>query len=161
MHVVVADALRPGDELRYHPGETVLRMADIVVVNKVNAASGRDVEAVEANARALAPNAAIVRAASPVTLDDVAAVKGRRVLVIEDGPTITHGPEILRRVKTGGRRHPHSAARLASGTRPDGLGAILDDIQPKALLQASQPFQIEAMTIQMHWQQPVGVVSIC
>jgi predicted GTPase len=91
VHVVVADALRPGDELRYHPGETVLRMADIVVINKADAAPARDVATVEANARAVAPGAAIVRAASPVTLDDAAAVKGRRVLVIEDGPTITHG----------------------------------------------------------------------
>ena len=87
----MADALRPGQGTSYHPGETVLRMADIVVVNKVDVAAAADVQAVVDEARAVNPAAAIVRAASPVRLDDPAAVRGRRVIVVEDGPTITHG----------------------------------------------------------------------
>jgi predicted GTPase len=91
LHIVLVDALRPGQATAYHPGETVLRMADIVVVNKVDAAATADVQHVEDEVRRVNPRAAIVRAASPIRLDDAAAVRGRRVLVVEDGPTITHG----------------------------------------------------------------------
>ena len=91
LHIVVADALRPGQATSHHPGEAVLRMADIVVVNKVDAAAGPDVDRVIAEVAAVNPRASIVRARSPVRLDDPEAVRGRRVLVVEDGPTITHG----------------------------------------------------------------------
>jgi predicted GTPase len=91
LHVVLADALRPGDEAAYHPGEAVLRMADVVVVAKADAAPASDVARVVAAARALNPRAAIVRGASPVTLDDPQALAGKRVLAIEDGPSVTHG----------------------------------------------------------------------
>jgi predicted GTPase len=91
LHIVMADALRPGQADGYHPGEAVLRMADVVVVNKVDAAPPGDVQAVIDEVRAINPTATIVRAASPVRLDDPAAVRGRRVLVVEDGPTLTHG----------------------------------------------------------------------
>jgi len=89
--LALTDALRPGDADRYHPGEAVLRSADVVVVNKVNAATAEQVEEAEREAHRLNPEAPIVRAASPVTLDDPEAVRGRRVLVIDDGPTLTHG----------------------------------------------------------------------
>jgi predicted GTPase len=89
--IVLVDPLRPGHETTHHPGEAVLRMADIVVVAKTNAASEVDIHRVSETARALAPNATIVRAASVVTLEDPAAVAGRRVLVVDDGPTRTHG----------------------------------------------------------------------
>jgi predicted GTPase len=91
MHIVVADALRPGQANGYHPGETVLRMADVVVVNKVDAAPSGNVETVVAEVTAVNSTARIVKAASPVRLDDPGSVRGRRVLVVEDGPTITHG----------------------------------------------------------------------
>jgi len=91
LHIVMADALRPGQATGYHPGETVLRMADVVVVNKVDSASSADVQHVVDEVRAVNPRAPVVRAASPVRLDDPEAVRGRRVLVVEDGPTITHG----------------------------------------------------------------------
>jgi len=91
LHLVLVDPLRPGHETTHHPGETVLRMADVVIVAKTNAANAEDVERVTAVARSVNPRAAVVRAASPVTLDDEAAVRGRRVLVVEDGPTTTHG----------------------------------------------------------------------
>jgi predicted GTPase len=91
LHVVLTDALRPGQAMRYHPGEAVLRVADIVVVAKTDAAAAVDVDRVAAEARAINPRATIVRAASPVQLDNPEAVRGRRVLVVEDGPTLTHG----------------------------------------------------------------------
>ena len=90
-HIVVTDPHRPGHELTYHPGETNLRMADVVVINKVDTADHQNVVTVQRNIRMTNPDAAIVKAASPIFVDDPAAVKGKRVLVIEDGPTLTHG----------------------------------------------------------------------
>jgi predicted GTPase len=90
LHVVVVDALRPEDARGYYPGEAVLRTADIVVVNKVDSAAPRDVQRAEAVARAVNAHAPIVHGALPISVD-AAAVRGRRALVVEDGPTITHG----------------------------------------------------------------------
>ncbi len=91
LHVVVADPLRPGDEQSYHPGETNVRMADLVIVGKCDSAEKADIEAVEASVRLLNPHATLLRADSPVTLEDGEPVSGRRVVVVEDGPTLTHG----------------------------------------------------------------------
>lgn len=91
LSIVLVDPMRVGHETTYHPGETVLRMADVVVVAKTNSASSEEVLAVSESAKRLAPRATIVRGASRITLDDHAKVEGKRVLVIEDGPTITHG----------------------------------------------------------------------
>ncbi len=88
--IVVADPHRPGHELTFHPGETNLRMADVVVINKVDTANAENANRVRANIRATNPNAAIVEAASPIFVDDAAAIRGKRVLVVEDGPTLTH-----------------------------------------------------------------------
>ena len=89
--ITVVDPLRPGHELSYHPGETNLRMADIVVVNKTDSADSSAVELVAANVGTVNPRANIVMARSPVTLEPGPPIAGRRVLVVEDGPTITHG----------------------------------------------------------------------
>jgi predicted GTPase len=91
VHVVVCDALRPAQLTTHHPGEAVLRMADVVVINKVDAAAPDDVARVEAAVAAIVPGVPVVRAASPVSIDDPARLRNRRVLVVEDGPTITHG----------------------------------------------------------------------
>jgi predicted GTPase len=91
LQIVLVDPLRPGHETTHHPGETVLRMADIVVVAKTNSAAEVDIHRVTETARILAPHATIVRAASDVRLDDPIAVTGKRALVVDDGPTITHG----------------------------------------------------------------------
>jgi len=91
LHVVLADALRPGQEATHHPGEAVLRMADVVVIAKSDAAPRADVARVEAAVHRINPRAQRLRGGSPVTLDDDAAVRGRRVIVVEDGPTTTHG----------------------------------------------------------------------
>jgi predicted GTPase len=90
-HIVVADPHRPGHELRYHPGETNLRMADAVIINKIDTADNADVITVQHNVRAVNPDAAIVKAASPIFVEDPGAIRGKRVLVVEDGPTLTHG----------------------------------------------------------------------
>jgi len=91
LHIVVADALRPKHLDTHHPGETVLRMADIIVINKTDAATADAVQQLSERAARINPRALIVRGASPVRLDNPAAVKGRRVLVVDDGPTLTHG----------------------------------------------------------------------
>lgn len=89
--IVVADPHRPGHERSYYPGQVNVRMADVVVVNKVDTAEPQAVETVLHSVAALNPRAAIIRAASPITLDSPELVKNKRVLVIEDGPTLTHG----------------------------------------------------------------------
>jgi predicted GTPase len=112
LFVTVTDPLRPGHELRYHPGEMNLRMADVVVVNKVDSAAADDVATVVANIERSNPDATVVRAASPVTLDPGPPLTGKRVLVVEDGPTITHGGM------------PFGAGTVAA--REAGAGDLLD-----------------------------------
>jgi predicted GTPase len=91
LHVTLVDALRPGHETAYWPGEVNLRRADIVVVAKSDAAPADDLATIRGNIAAANPAATIVAAASPVRLDDPGAVRGRRVVVVDDGPTLTHG----------------------------------------------------------------------
>lgn len=90
-HIVVADPHRPGHELRYHPGEANARCADAFVINKVDSAAPEDVVAVWENLRCLNPKAPIVEATSPISVTNPEALAGRRVVVVEDGPTLTHG----------------------------------------------------------------------
>ena len=89
--IVVADPHRPYHEVTYHPGETNLRMADVIVINKVETAYPEDIETVRENARASNPDALILEAASPIFVENSQQIKGKRVLVVEDGPTLTHG----------------------------------------------------------------------
>jgi predicted GTPase len=90
-HLVVVDPHRPGHELRYHPGETNLRMATAVLINKVDTADYANILQVQQNIQQTNPNAVVLQGASPVTVAEPAAVRGKRVLVVEDGPTLTHG----------------------------------------------------------------------
>jgi predicted GTPase len=91
LHIVVADPHRPGHELRYHPGEANLRAADVVVINKVDTAGLEGIAQVRESIYAVNPQATVVEAASPIFVEDPKSVRGKRVLVIEDGPTLTHG----------------------------------------------------------------------
>ncbi len=91
VYITLVDPHRPGHELGYYPGETNLRLADVVLVNKIDTAEPADVERVVENARRVNPGATVIRAASPITVDDPEVLRGRRVLAIEDGPTLTHG----------------------------------------------------------------------
>ncbi|MGF1469049.1 MAG: GTPase [Sandaracinaceae bacterium] len=91
LHLVIVDALRPGHEVAYYPGETNLRRADVVVINKVDGATADALRTVRRNVARAAPGADVVEAALVVTSEDDDAIRGRRVLVVEDGPTTTHG----------------------------------------------------------------------
>jgi predicted GTPase len=91
VHLTVADPLRAGHELSYHPGETNLRMADAVVINKIDSATDEQVQQVERSIAEVNREATVVKARSPVAVEDGADLAGKRVLVIEDGPTLTHG----------------------------------------------------------------------
>ncbi len=91
LHIVVTDPHRPGHEVKYYPGEANLCIADVVVINKIDTADLENIALVRDNVSALNPSAIIVEAASPILVEDPGAIRGRRVLVIEDGPTLTHG----------------------------------------------------------------------
>ncbi len=112
LHVTVFDPHRAGHELLYHPGETNMRMCDVAVINKVDSARPDQVEAVRANIRACNPRARIVLARSPLSVDRPELIRGRRVLVVEDGPTLTHGGM------------PHGAGFLAA--RQCGAAELVD-----------------------------------
>jgi predicted GTPase len=90
-HIVVVDPHRAGHETSFHPGETNLRMADIAIINKVDSADPAKVEEVKAAIAANNPRASVILANSPITVEEPAAIKGKKVLVVEDGPTLTHG----------------------------------------------------------------------
>jgi predicted GTPase len=87
----VADPHRPGHELLYHPGETNFRSADVIVINKVDTAAPEAVQQIRDHAREVNPRAVVIEAAAPILVEDSGAIRGKRVLVIEDGPTLTHG----------------------------------------------------------------------
>jgi predicted GTPase len=91
VHIVVADPLRAGHETSYYPGEANLRMAGAIVINKMDSASTEQVNALLETIHQVNPSATVVKANSRLTVDDPAAIKGRRALVVEDGPTLTHG----------------------------------------------------------------------
>lgn len=89
--IVIADPLRAGHEIAYYPGEVNFRLADVIVINKIDSAKKKDVDSIVKNAKALNPSAAIIKAESEITVENPEMVKGKKVLVIEDGPTLTHG----------------------------------------------------------------------
>ena len=91
LHIVVADPHRPGHELSYHPGEANLRMADVIVINKVDTADLENVARVRDNIYRVNPEAIVVEAASPIFVENPGMIRGKDVLVVEDGPTLTHG----------------------------------------------------------------------
>jgi predicted GTPase len=121
LHLVVVDPLRAGQELHYHPGEANLRLADVVVVNKVDSAGPAALERVLADIAAANPSATVVRAASPVTLDDGPPIAGRCVLCVEDGPTITHGGMPFGAATVAAERE---GARLRVDPRATAVGSI-------------------------------------
>jgi predicted GTPase len=112
LHVVVADPHRAGQELTYYPSEVNLRLADVVIVNKVDTADPSNVKQVEANVKQVNPNALLLEAASPIVVDKPESIKGKRVLVVEDGPTVTHG------------NMPYGAATIAA--KKFGAAEIVD-----------------------------------
>jgi predicted GTPase len=127
LHLVVVDPHRPGHELRYHPGETNLRMAHVCVVNKVDSASPEGVLAVLDSIRVNNPDARVVRAASPFVVEgDADEIRGKRVLAIEDGPTLTHGEMTYGAAVLAAEAH--GAAELVD-PRPFAVGSIAQTFQ--------------------------------
>ncbi len=123
LHIVVADPHRPGHEVRYHPGEANLRAADVVVINKVDTADPGGVAQVRENILEVNPQAIVIEAASPIFVEDPRAIQGQRVLVIEDGPTLTHGEMAYGAGVTAARRF--GAAELVD-PRPYAVRSIAE-----------------------------------
>ncbi len=123
LHIVVVDPHRPGHEVRYHPGETNLRMADVVVINKVDTADLANIATVRENVYQVNPRAIVLEAASPIFVEAPDAIRGKRVLVIEDGPTLTHGEMAYGAGTVVARRL--GAAELVD-PRPYAVGSIVD-----------------------------------
>lgn len=124
--IVVADPHRPGHELTYHPGETNVRSADVFVINKVDTAVPENVIRVRENLYSVNPNAIIVEAASPLFVSDPSAIRGKRVLVIEDGPTLTHGEMAYGAGWVAARRF---GAAVIVDPRPYAVGSIVETYQ--------------------------------
>jgi predicted GTPase len=123
LEIVVADPHRPGHERTYHPGEANLRRAHVVVINKIDTASPEGVDAVRASVRELNPGALVIDAASPLDVPDAGAIRGKRVLAVEDGPTLTHGE-----MKYGAgvlAAHKFGAAEVLD-PRPWAVGSIAE-----------------------------------
>jgi len=123
LHIVVVDPHRAGHELRYHPGEANLRAAHVVLINKVDTAEPEGVATVRKSIYAVNPQATLVEAASPIFVEDPAAIRGKRVLVIEDGPTLTHGEMAYGAGVVAARRF--GAAELVD-PRPYAVRSIAD-----------------------------------
>ncbi|MCZ6529686.1 MAG: cyclic 2,3-diphosphoglycerate synthase [Chloroflexi bacterium] len=121
--IVVVDPHRPGHELNYHPGEANVRAADLIVINKIDTAAEADIETVRENVAALNPEAEIIEAASPIQVDNPDAIRGKRVLVVEDGPTLTHGGMAFGAGWIAARRY---GAEEIVDPRPYAQGTILE-----------------------------------
>jgi predicted GTPase len=127
VHIVVVDPHRPGHELRYHPGETNLRMADVCVVNKIDSASQEGIDAVLDSIRDNTTNARVVLAASPFEVEgDADQIRDKRVLAIEDGPTLTHGEMTFGAAVLAAKQH--GAAELVD-PRPFAVGTIAETFE--------------------------------
>ncbi|OQY25476.1 MAG: GTPase [Anaerolineaceae bacterium 4572_32.1] len=123
LYIVVVDPHRAGHELRYHPGEANLRAADVVVINKIDTADLDDIATVRKNTMAVNPQATIVEAASPIFVQDSDAIRGKTVLVVEDGPTLTHGGMAYGAGVVAARRF--GAAKIVD-PRPYAVGSIVE-----------------------------------
>ncbi|MGB4594601.1 MAG: cyclic 2,3-diphosphoglycerate synthase [Anaerolineaceae bacterium] len=121
--ITVADPHRPGHELAYYPGETNIRAADVVVINKVDTAKPEDVITVRDNVYSVNPNAIIIEGASPIFVDHPEAIRGKRVLVVEDGPTLTHGEMKYGAGYVAAKRY---GAKEIVDPRPFAVGTIAD-----------------------------------
>ncbi len=122
LHIVVVDPHRPGHELAYHPGEANLRLADVVIINKIDTADAAAIATVRGNVQAVNPKALMIDAASPITVDNPAAIRDQRVLVVEDGPTLTHGEMAYGAGVVAAQRF--GAAEIID-PRPYAVGSIL------------------------------------
>ncbi|OGR75577.1 MAG: GTPase [Elusimicrobia bacterium GWC2_64_44] len=121
LQITVTDPLRSGHEATFYPGATNLRMADVVVINKVDTATAKEIAVVRENIKKMNPKAVIIEAESPVTVDNPTAVKGKKVLVVEDGPTLTHGDMSFGAGHVAAKKY--KAAKIVD-PRPYAIGTI-------------------------------------
>ena len=121
LYITVADPHRAGHEIRYYPGETNVRLADIVIINKVDTAERKNIDVVKSNVKKVNPNAQIIEATSPVTVENPEILKGAKVLVVEDGPTLTHGEMKIGAGTVAARNH---GAAECVDPRPYTVGSI-------------------------------------
>jgi predicted GTPase len=126
VHIALVDPLRVGHETRYHPGEANLRRGDVIVINKIDSATSDEVARLEATIAALNPRATVVKANSLVTVDDPEAIAGKRVLVVEDGPTLTHGGM---KIGAGVVAAQRSGAAEIVDPRPWAVGSIAETLE--------------------------------
>jgi predicted GTPase len=126
VHLVLVDPLRVGHETRYHPGEANLRRSDVVVINKIDSATPEQVAALEETIARLNPVATVVKANSRITVDDPEAIAGKRVLVVEDGPTLTHGEM---KIGAGVVAAQRSGAAEIVDPRPWAVGSIAETLE--------------------------------
>jgi predicted GTPase len=126
LHIVVTDPHRAGHEVAYHPGEANLRLANVVVINKVDTGDLDDIVAIQQNVQRVNPEATLVEAASPIFVEDSAAIRGKDVLVIEDGPTLTHGEMAYGAGIVAARRF--GAAHIVD-PRPYAVGSIIETLE--------------------------------
>jgi predicted GTPase len=134
--ITVTDPLRPGHELTYHPGETNLRGAHVIVINKATVARPEDVETVASNAARVNPTAVVIRGESRLTVEDESKVRGKRVLTVEDGPTVTHGEMPFGAAKIAAEQF---GAKAIVDPRPSAVGSIRDTYQKYPHLGTSLP----------------------
>lgn len=147
LHIVVADPLRPTHATRYHPGEANARMAGVFVINKVDSAEEERIAALERSLAELNPNAVVIRARSTVTVDRPDEIRGKRVLVVEDGPTLTHGEMTFGAGVVAAQRH--GAAQIVD-PRPFAVGTLKEtyeeyDTGPVLPAMGYAPLQIQEM----------------
>lgn len=124
--ITVLDPHRPGQELKYYPGEVCLRIADVAIINKVDSASPEAVQTVENNIKRVNPNSVIIKAESKITVDDPGTIAGKRVLVVEDGPTLTHGEM---KIGAGVVAAQRLGAKEIVNPRPYAVGTIIETFQ--------------------------------
>jgi predicted GTPase len=126
LNITVVDPHRPGHELTYYPGEVTLRMADVAIINKMDSASPEGIQEVRENINKVAPNAIVVDGASPIAVDDPSVIKGKKVLVVEDGPTLTHGEMKLGAGTVAAKKY--GAAELVD-PRPFAVGKLAETFE--------------------------------
>ncbi|HSM89451.1 MAG TPA: GTPase, partial [Desulfobacterales bacterium] len=135
LHVTVVDPHRPGHEMSYYPGNVTLRLADVVVINKIDSAGPEGIDTVRRNIAAVNPEAVVVDAASVLEMDNPAVVRGKKVLAVEDGPTLTHGEMKIGAAVVAARKfgaaglvdpRPYLVGRLRDTFRTyPGIGTVL------------------------------------
>jgi len=136
LNIVLVDPLRPGHEMMFHPGETNVKMADVIIINKIDSANKADVEKVRDNIEKINPNAVIIEAASPVKAVDYEKIKNKKVLVIEDGPTLTHGGMKYGAGLVAAKKY---GAKEVVDAKPYAIGSIKDTYEKYSHLETILP----------------------